>query len=105
MTANDNMLYVEMTDGVVDYRHDIEVDVVHEVRHIAMNEGFPRSDSHDLLGGYPTVTASDIQVIRILVAGQFLEEILIFLQPLLDPFLIILKNFVVCSHGYGFRLQ
>jgi hypothetical protein len=51
MAADDNVLYFEVADGVVDDGHDVEVDVVDEVGDVTVDEHLTGFETCDGFGG------------------------------------------------------
>lgn len=62
MAAYNDVLHVQMSDGVVDDGHHGEVSIRDEVGDVACGEDFSGTQSHDLVGGHTTVCTTDISV-------------------------------------------
>jgi len=60
VSTDNDMLDVQMDDGIFNDGHDIEVGVGNEVGDIAMHENFASIESHDLVSGHTTVATSDV---------------------------------------------
>src|SRR5688500_7077268 len=98
MTANDDMFYFEQVDSIIDDRHDIEIYADYEVTDVTMNENLTGGSAHHVFSCNTAIAATNVEVVRILVAGQFFKEHVICGSLFIDPFLIILENFFVGDH-------
>ena len=60
VAADDDVLDAQVSHGVVDDRHDVQVDRRHEVGNVAVDEDLSGVEAHDLVGGHPAVAAADV---------------------------------------------
>ena len=58
--ADDDVLYVEMHDGVFDHGHDVEVGIGDKIGDVAMHEDVAGFKTHDFVGGNAGVAAPDV---------------------------------------------
>lgn len=95
MAADDNVLDLEVLDGVVEHRGDVEVDVADEVGDVAVHKGLAGLKARDLLGGDARVAAAYPQVLGLLAGAEVGEEVRILGLLLGRPFGVVLEHTVV----------
>lgn len=95
VAADDNVLYLEVLDGVLDDAHNVEVRVAHQVGNVAVHKGVTGLQARDLLGGDARVGAADPEVLGVLAGRELLEELGVLGHLLGGPGLVVLKHLVV----------
>lgn len=95
VAADDNVLDLEVLDGVVEHRGDVEVDVAHQIGDVAVHEGLAGLEARDLLGGDARVAAADPQVLGLLARAEFGEEVWVLGLLLGRPLGVVLEHTVV----------
>lgn len=114
MAADDDVLDLEVLDGVVDDGHGVEVDVADEVGDVAVDKGLAGLEAGDLLGGDARVGAADPEVVGALAGAEGGEEARVLgvlvggparvvLEDAVVGLLEVLRDFLVVGHG-GERL-
>src|SRR5690554_3052857 len=98
MATHDDMLYMEMFDGIIDHRHYVQVRIVDQVGDIPVYKHLSRTNAHQFFGRYPTVAATYIKVFRVLLLSQSFKEILVFYGFLFYPFLVVFKQLSILRH-------
>lgn len=74
VTANDDMLHVKMSYGVVDYGHDTEVGIGDEIGDVAVDKQFTGLETHDFIGGDAAIAATNVEIVWFLSIGKLVEE-------------------------------
>lgn len=118
VAADNNVLYAEMSDGIVNDAHDIEIGVDNEIGNIAVDKGLAGLQTSNLLGGDTRVTASDPKVVGGLAGAEADKVARILLLLLSSPLAVVFKDAVVgllevlfnllggsASHDFGFRCR
>jgi hypothetical protein len=99
VSTHDDVLYIEVGDGVLDDRLRVDVCANDQVGHVAVNENLSGVEPHNLIGGDSTVRASNEQKVWVLLVGEPAEEIGVLLNVSLDPLSVVLKHPFVSVHG------
>src|SRR5690606_41625146 len=95
MAAHDDMFYIKVPDGIVDYGMNIEVDGRNQVGDVAVYNHLTGTKSHHFLRRHPTVATPNVQVVGILVPGQVFKKICVCTFFLFDPALVVIENLLV----------
>lgn len=95
VAADNNVLDVQVLDGVVDDGHDVDVNVADEVGNVAVDKSLARLKTGDLFGRDARVTAADPEVLGLLASRELLEKGRVFAELLGGPGLIFGKHTVV----------
>lgn len=112
VAADDDVLDLQMVDGIVDDTRGVEVDIADQVGDVAVDKGLTRSEAGDLLGGDARVAAPYPEVLGLLAGGQLGEELRVLGHLLGSPFRVVVEHAVVClleilGHlfaGHGFDM-
>ena len=70
VTDDENVLYTQRIDPVLQYRQAVEVAVDHLIGDVAVDEDFARQQACDLVGRYARVGTADPQILRFLQTGK-----------------------------------
>ena len=89
MTTDDDVLHLEHVDGELHHREAVEIRVNDHIGHIAVDEKLPRGKAHQFLRRNATVSATDPEILRLVLNGQILEKFRIPSAEILGPCLII----------------
>lgn len=95
VAAHDDVLDLEVLDGVVEHRGAVEVDVAHQVGDVAVHEGLAGLEARDLLGGDARVAAAYPQVLGLLARAELGEELRVLGLLLGRPLGVVLEHTVV----------
>lgn len=95
VAAHDDVLDLEVLDGVVEHRGDVEVDVADQVGDVAVHKGLAGLEARDLLRGDARVAAADPQVLGLLARAELGEEVRVLGLLLGRPPGVVLKHAVV----------
>lgn len=95
VTADHDMLDLEVLDGVVENRGDVEVDVAHQVGNVAVHKGLAGLEARDLLGGDARVAAAYPQVLGLLALAELGEELRVLCLLVGRPLGVMLEHTVV----------
>lgn len=95
MTAHDDVLDVQMSHGVLDDAHDVEIRVDNQIGDVAVNKGLAGLQTRDQLCGDARVTASDPKILGGLSGAQLGEVLGITLPLLSSPGLVVFKQAIV----------
>ena len=96
--ADDDMFHLEVIDGIVDDTHHIDIYTDDQVADVAVHKDFSWLGTHHLFCRDPAVTASDIEIVRVLIYGQLLKKFSVRCFLLCDPFGIVFKYLFVRDH-------
>lgn len=95
VSADNNVLDAEVTNGVVDDGHNIEVRVADKVRNVAVDESLTGLETRDLLSRDTRVAASDPEVLGSLSCRQLRKVLGVLGTLLLGPGAVVLKQTLV----------
>lgn len=95
VAADNNVLNLEVLDGILDDAHNVEVRVAHQVGNVTVHKGVAGLQARDLLGGDAGVGASDPEILGVLAGRELLEEVRVLGDLLGGPGLVVLKHLVV----------
>lgn len=95
VAADDNVLDLEVLDGILNDAHNVEVRVADQVGNVAVHKGIAGLQARDLLGGDARVGTSDPEILGVLAGGELLEEVGVLGDLLGGPGLVVLKDLVV----------
>jgi hypothetical protein len=103
MTANDDVLYFQSLQGVLQHRLNIGVQRRREIRNIAANKKLAKAKTDDLVGRHAAVRAADPEKLRCLCPGQPLKglrtsSVILLAQPWLFS-KSFGRNFIGSSHA------
>jgi hypothetical protein len=98
VAANDDVFYLQHCDGEFDNAETVKVAVNNDVGDIAMNEYFPRGDSHDLVRRNSAVRTSDPKEFWVLLLGKVSEKLWIRRGRIFCPFAVVFDQFWEKSH-------
>lgn len=95
MPAHNNVLHLQMADGVVDDGHDVKIGVADQVGDVAVDKRVTGFEAGDLLGGNAGIGTSYPEVLRCLAGGEVGEEVGVGLLLLGGPGTVVLEHAVV----------
>lgn len=95
VTADNNVLDTEMTDGIVDDTHGVEVGVADEVGNVAMDKCLAWLKTSDLLSGDARIGTSNPEVLRILASSKIGEETRVGLFLVGSPLAVVFKEAIM----------
>lgn len=90
--ADDDVLDLEVANGVLDDAHHAEVDVAHHIGDVAVDEHLTGAETRDLLGGDAAVAAPDPQVIGRLASVEAVKEFRVLALLLGGPRLVVFED-------------
>ncbi len=91
VAGDQNVLDLEYVHRELDDRKTVEVGVQHDVGDVAVDEQVARQQTDDLVGRYSCIGATDPQILRCLLLGQFCEERRVFFIDRLSPTRVVLE--------------
>lgn len=95
VATDDDVLDLEVLDGVVEDGSDVEVDVADQVGDVAVDKGLAGLEAGDLLGGDARVAAANPQVLGLLAGAELGEELGVLCLLVGGPLGVVLKHTVV----------
>ncbi|RDA88913.1 hypothetical protein CP532_5486 [Ophiocordyceps camponoti-leonardi (nom. inval.)] len=95
VAADDDLLDGQVTDGVVDDAHHVEVGVADQIGDVAMDKGLARLEAGDELGGDPGVAAADPEEFGGLAGREAGEEARVAQLLIGGPGAVVLEKPVV----------
>src|SRR5690606_11967848 len=91
VAGDQNVLDLEYVHRELDDRKTVEVGVQHDVGDVAVDEQIARQQADNLVGRYSRIGATDPQILRCLLLGQFCEERRVFFIDRLSPTRVVLE--------------
>jgi len=98
VASDQDVLHLEYIDGKLDDRQAVEVGVQDDVGDVAVDEQVAGQQADDLVGRHACIGTTDPQVFRSLLAGQFGEELGVFLLNGFGPAGIVVEQFLQIAH-------
>jgi hypothetical protein len=92
MPTDNDVLHLEHVDGELHHRETVEIRVNDHIGHIPVDEQLTRGKTHQFLGRNATVSATDPEILRLVLNSQILEKFRIPGAEILGPCLIVGKE-------------
>ena len=93
-----DVFYAEDIDRVLDDRETIQVGVNHDVGDVTVDKDLAGQKADDFVGRHATVGAADPEVLRILLAREFLKKLRIAVFDCAGPSPVLGKKMIEISH-------
>ena len=88
VSANNDMLDVQLIDRVLHYRQHIKICRVDEVGNVPVNKNFSRFKARDDIGRHTAIRTADPKIFGLLEPRQIFKVVRVFSSSLLRPSLI-----------------